>query len=73
MNIQRKIVVDQLANNKSYIDENSIPRQKKIYSPSQSETSDVFGFKWQKRDTYESREAQVASQAWLKDRYDLPG
>lgn len=35
----------------------------------QTQTSDTFGFKWGKRETYESPAMQVAAKQWLIERY----
>ncbi len=65
-------VLELLANNSNFVIDAGIPRQKSIYTSSQSQTKETFGFKWQKRDTYESEAVQNASKAWLKERYTLP-
>ena len=39
------------------------------YSAAQEQTKDAFGFKWAKRDTYESLAAQTSFQKWLWERY----
>ena len=51
---------------------NGIPRQKKVYSPSQTQTEQAFAFKWSKRDTYESDAVYATSKKWLNERYGLP-
>ena len=38
-------------------------------SQSQQQTSDVFGYKWARRDTYDSPQAAAATKAWLIERY----
>ncbi len=38
-------------------------------SPAQGQTRDAFGFKWARRDTYESPAVQEATRAWLFERY----
>lgn len=47
---------------------NSKPTVNK-YSATQEQTRDSFGFKWAKRDTYESAAAQASFQKWLWERY----
>ncbi len=69
----RATVVELLANHPDFVVEGGIPRQKSVFTPSQNQTSNTFGFKWQKRDTYESEAVQSASKAWLEERYNLPG
>lgn len=39
------------------------------HSANQEQTSQTFGFKWQKRDTYESAVVQEVSRKWLLKRY----
>ncbi|MEI8202650.1 MAG: class I SAM-dependent methyltransferase [Bacteroidota bacterium] len=39
------------------------------YSHNQTQTQDIFGFKWSKRDTYESDAVKKAGAAWLIERY----
>ena len=38
-------------------------------STEQEQTREAFGFKWQKRDTYESPAVREAARAWLLERY----
>lgn len=61
-----------LRDNSEYALVNGIPRQKKVYSPSQRQTEQTFAFKWSKRDTYESDAVYAASKKWLNERYGLP-
>lgn len=61
-----------LKDNPEYALANGIPRQKKVYSPSQTQTEQTFAFKWSKRDTYESEAVYAASKKWLNERYGLP-
>jgi SAM-dependent methyltransferase len=39
------------------------------YSKSQAQTESAFGFKWSRRDTYESAPVQESTRRWLMDRY----
>jgi len=41
----------------------------KQYSFDQTQTQDIFGFKWSKRETYESDAVKKASREWLMERY----
>ena len=61
-----------LKDNPEYALVNGIPRQKKVYSPSQTQTEQTFAFKWSKRDTYGSDAVFAASKKWLVERYNLP-
>lgn len=46
-----------------------ILRQRAIVSERQAQTSDMFGFKWHKRDTFESQASVARMKAWLVERY----
>lgn len=65
-------VLELLAENPNFVIDAGIPRQKSLYTTSQNQTKDTFGFKWHKRDTYESQAVQTASRDWLHERYALP-
>lgn len=41
----------------------------KKYSFEQTQTQDIFGFKWSKRDTYESDAVKKSGASWLIERY----
>jgi len=41
-------------------------------SQSQAQTSDVFGYKWNRRDTFESANARSVMRDWLRARYGEP-
>jgi len=56
-------------NNVEYIFENGILRQKDLYSKQQSQTNQVFSYKWKKRETYESKEVQNKSKNWMMEKY----
>ena len=43
--------------------------QNQILGTAQGQTSKAFGFKWSKRDTYESAAVQSTSRQWLLERY----
>jgi len=43
--------------------------QNQILGTAQEQTSKAFGFKWSKRDTYESAAVQSTSRQWLLERY----
>ena len=65
------IKLDSLKNNPNYVFESGIFRQKSVYSEMQEQTGKCFGFKWGKRNTYESNEVESASKKWLFERYSL--
>lgn len=66
-------MINRLTSNSEFEVQNGVPRQKKYYSREQSQTQDSFGFKWKKRDTYESPAVQDASRKWLLERYQVNG
>ena len=46
-----------------------IPRSLALVSASQDQTAQVFGYKWHKRDTFESPASLERMRAWLVERY----
>lgn len=46
-----------------------IPRARRLVSEAQAQTRETFGFKWQKRDTFESTASLTRMHAWLVERY----
>ena len=57
-----------------FIVRNGIPRSQKVTSAAQSQTGDMFGFKWKKRDTFDSPASLSRMRAWLVERYgDIAG
>jgi len=61
-----------LKNNSNYIFDSGIYRHKSVYTKTQEQTAKCFGFKWEKRSTYESNAMAQASLKWLSERYALP-
>lgn len=53
----------------AFVVRNGIPRGRKLVSDAQAQTSDTFGFKWQKRETFESKASLARMREWLIDRY----
>lgn len=51
-----------------FVVSDNIPRNAKLHTQSQQQTSDTFGFKWQKRETFEG-EVATALSAWLREKY----
>jgi arsenite methyltransferase len=49
--------------------QDGILRQRAVVSERQAQTSDTFGFKWHKRDTFESDASLARMKAWLIERY----
>ncbi len=52
-----------------HIDQASCGRAEVPESASQLQTRDAFGFKWAKRDTYESKAVKDSTRNWLFERY----
>jgi len=52
-----------------YVLHDGILRQEGAYSADQAQTQDAFGFKWSKRETYESEALQSFARDWLVQRY----
>lgn len=55
--------------NADFVFRNNILRQKDIYSKAQVQTKDVFHFKWDKKDTYESAVVKDSMRKWLFQKY----
>jgi SAM-dependent methyltransferase len=51
---------------------NGLPRGLGLESAAQAQTRDTFGYKWQKRETYESASGLAHMRAWLIERYGDP-
>ncbi|HXG70782.1 MAG TPA: class I SAM-dependent methyltransferase [Gemmatimonadaceae bacterium] len=50
-----------------------IPRTLDVKSPAQEQTSETFGFKWRKRNTFDSPASLARMREWLIERYgDVP-
>lgn len=52
-----------------FVVRNGIPRSRKLVSSAQAQTSETFGFKWQKRETFESEASLARMREWLVERY----
>ncbi|SHI76064.1 Methyltransferase domain-containing protein [Malonomonas rubra DSM 5091] len=52
-----------------YVMRGGILRQESLVSDKQKQTRDCFGFKWDKRDTFESPAVRSKAKKWLHDRY----
>jgi arsenite methyltransferase len=57
------------SNGRTYAVNRGIPRLVVESDAAQAQTSDAFGFKWQKRDTYDSPEFRNVSTQWCVDKY----
>jgi len=55
-----------------FIMRNAIPRSQVLISDAQAQTEETFGFKWKKRDTFESSANLTRMRAWLVERYGDP-
>lgn len=60
-----------LEKNGDFVVKNGIPRHQDHLTSSQQQTSKTFGYKWSKRDTYESEHVQTAVGTWLREKYGL--
>lgn len=49
-----------------------ILRAKSLASASQAQTSEAFGFKWKRRESYDSPQMLATIRAWLAQRYGAP-
>lgn len=63
-------VRESLRGNRDFVEVGGIPRQKALYTASQAQTADAFGYKWAKRETFESPQVEAFSRQWMVDRYD---
>jgi len=57
------------AGGRSFTVRGGIPRAAETSSQSQSQTEASFGFKWRKRDTFDSPASLARMRAWLESRY----
>jgi arsenite methyltransferase len=46
-----------------------LPRAQRLYSAAQAQTEQAFGFKWKKRDTFDSESSRARMREWLNQRY----
>lgn len=53
----------------AFVVQNGIPRSKKLVSQAQAQTSETFGFKWKKVDTFDSPASLARMREWLVERY----
>ena len=54
---------------RSYVLSGGVLRERGMLSAAQHQTSDVFGYKWQQRDTFESDAMRQRTRRWLTERY----
>ena len=52
-----------------FVVRDGIPRSRTLVSAAQEQTRDTFGFKWKKRDTFESDASLARMREWLIARY----
>ena len=53
----------------AFVVQNGIPRSRKLISKAQAQTSETFGFKWKKRDSFDSPASLARMREWLLERY----
>ncbi len=78
--VREVLGIDTLAENSTFalggqefVVRGGIPRSRKLVSDAQAQTSGTFGFKWKKRDTFDSPAALAHMRRWLIERYgDVP-
>jgi SAM-dependent methyltransferase len=56
-------------NGRRYVMSGGVLRGESLLSPGQTQTSETFGFKWHKRDTFEGPEQLRRMREWLVERY----
>ena len=57
------------AGGRSFTVQGGIPRAAETFSRTQAQTKESFGFKWKKRDTFDSPASLARMRAWLESRY----
>lgn len=55
--------------NQTFVVRDGLPRSSKLVSAAQAQTSETFGFKWKKVDTFESPASLARMREWLIERY----
>jgi SAM-dependent methyltransferase len=55
-----------------FVVRDGIPRREAAVAGAQAQTSETFGFKWNKRDSFESPVSLARMRAWLLERYGDP-
>jgi SAM-dependent methyltransferase len=60
---------DTLLAGRPYVRSGGLLRERGLASSNQEQTKSTFGFKWQKRDTFESEASLRRMKAWLVERY----
>src|SRR2546423_10508600 len=53
----------------TFVVRDGIPRSQRVVSAGQAQTRDTFGFKWKKRDTFESSASLARIREWLISPY----
>lgn len=56
-------------NGQPFVMRAGIPRSQALLSEAQAQTEEAFGFKWKKRDTFESATSLARMRGWLLERY----
>lgn len=52
-----------------FVQHSGVPRSQSVLSANQAQTEETFGFKWKKRDTFDSPASLARMRAWLIERY----
>ena len=56
-------------NGQPFVVQNGIPRSRVLLSKAQAQTGEAFGFKWNKRETFDSPSSLARMRSWLMERY----
>ncbi len=56
-----------------FVMEGGILRQRELASAAQAQTANAFGYKWHRRQSYETAAMHAAVGGWLRERYGDPG
>jgi ubiquinone/menaquinone biosynthesis C-methylase UbiE len=54
---------------RNYVRKNGLVREQELVSSAQKQTEETFGFKWKRRDTFESPASLTRMREWLLERY----
>jgi len=64
---------ERLIGGQPFVIRDGIPRSLALLSDAQAQTEEAFGFKWKKRDTFDSPASLAGARQWLVERYGEVG